>query len=125
MEAIFLVIHIAGAVAVFCLVIASIVAFFKPSVSNCQNLAKGLGAMATIQLVSGAILMASLPTRPSLLSFCQKVGLYLAIIIATEFFLWIKITSTQGSHYPLKAVFSMASPGLASLGIIVIQLYAA
>lgn len=120
----YLLLHTAGAAVSLAMISASVIACIRSKIALYRPLAIGLAVAATFQMISGALLAASLPAQPSALSFCGRIGLYLSIIAAAEIALWIKIASRRAEHYPLKTVLGLSSPGIAIIAATVIHLYA-
>ncbi|MFO0704899.1 MAG: hypothetical protein U0517_02945 [Candidatus Andersenbacteria bacterium] len=91
-----LIFHLAGALASALLVLATIVALLARRSRLFKPLAKTLAIAGVYQIVSGAVL--SYVSQASVLSFCARIGSYLAIILLTELILIaaIKRSSVAG-----------------------------
>lgn len=104
--------HILGSIVVGILVAAILYLVFRGKSSLYKTFALYLGISAGYQLVTGSLLAIATPGSHSIFAFCSKIGIYLAIVLATEVLLYVKMRKNNVVLYPLRAVASSLSVGL-------------
>ena|GEM_PF-6522676 len=98
-----LTLHLVGAVLSAGLIIASIVALVGRRAMWLRPLARSVAVAGVYQIVTGAVL--SYVSHASVLSFCARVGSYVAILALAELLLVIalKRSERKEAHAPSKA----------------------
>lgn len=98
----FLYVHLGGAVimALAILIVVAVLVFRKSAAYSFQ--AKCIARITALQCMSGSGL-ALTDQHPSVLAFCSKLGLYLAIILIVEIVLFFKMEKIA-RPFPLKPV---------------------
>lgn len=91
MYIIILAFHISGALWLLVTVLASIYAVFKTKRIWLPKLDKMLSFIAIIQVITGVGLWLTSVEQTSLVIFCGKMGIYLAVVFVTKFILIKKL----------------------------------
>lgn len=105
-----LLLHILGAISVGVLVLAAGVSLCKRKVQYQKPLAISIALNTGIQLVSGSLLTLTTQYSESLFSFCNKVGVYIVIVLIVEMLLFKQIHKTQ--IFPGKLILSSLTFGM-------------
>lgn len=112
MQNILLIAHLFGATAIGFLILKTFIQLYKNQSSEYKNSAIQIGASAGYQLATGSLLAFNIQTTQGLLNFCNKMGLYLGIVLLVESILFYRMQKNQNWIAPARFVFSSLSLGL-------------
>lgn len=113
MYQIVLVTHLIGTFILFFLICQTILAFKKDNVNIYINLAVRIAIITGLQLLTGAILTIISLSEANLTMYCSKIGLYIGVILTTEYILYKKARK-KNILFPIKTVAIPIAIGLAS-----------
>lgn len=95
-----LVAHLEGAAAAAVLTIASFVALYRKTERHYRALTVSLAWSAGFQVISGAVLTLLHLQETSLLQFCGRIGVYIAVIGFTEAMFYLRMNSSGVRAFP-------------------------
>ncbi|MDP3685205.1 MAG: hypothetical protein Q8R32_00045 [bacterium] len=104
--------HFAGALVTGAFVLWGIVLVVRPASEHAGNAARAIALGAAYQLVTGSLLAIADPQGSSLLRFCTRIGLYVAIVVMTEGALFWRMKGV-GIPFPAHLVTASAAVGMA------------
>lgn len=120
MHTLFLALHLLGAVALAALVMASIFTVVRGRAHEAAGYARSLALLALVQTGTGACL-AFISPGGSALAFCSKIGVYIAVIVITELFLF---RTARGSEaFPLRPVLGAVFISIISTTLVALSRY--
>lgn len=108
----FLLAHLTGALVLGILILKTVIVLVSKTSSKYNNLAWKIGLGSGYQLVTGSLLEMSAHRPDSLLVFCSKIGLYLAVVLIIEGLLFIQIRRDSRNVFPIRAVSYSLTFGL-------------
>lgn len=97
--------HIIGALILGLFVLATIFILSKKKSAYYKNFAIYIAYGSALQILSGVLLSAVQAEKMSLLAYCSRLGLYLAILFITEFMIYMAMKN-KNIIFPSKLVFN-------------------
>ncbi len=112
MQNILLIAHLLGAGAIGFFILKAFIQLYKNQSSEYKNSSIQIGMSAGYQLATGSLLALNIQTTQGLLNFCNKMGLYLGIVLLVESILFYRMQKNQSWIAPARFVFSSLSLGI-------------
>lgn len=119
MSTIFLILHLAGAAVIAGLIIKTLVVLVQSRVSAYGGTAKAIALITAWQLITGSLLTIVKLQETSLLVFCARIGVYLAVVVAMEMLLLAKMRQAQ-LPFPKSFVNASVSAGLVAVVVTIV-----
>lgn len=111
MTALFLTLHLAGAAVTGVLLCWSVLSLVQNRKARYQRHITSLAACSGFQLVSGAVLGAFSTQNVSGTLFCTRLGLYVAVIMLVEYWLYRKSEEKNRRECSLRGAYSILTAG--------------
>lgn len=108
--------HILGAVATFAIIFYAMIALLRSQSRQLEALAGILGILAAFEVVSG-VALAIISNTVTVVSVCDNIALYLALVLVTQAALYTRMRGT-GVRFP---VVRSLSPVCGSICLLVLS----